>query len=210
MPCATRGITWRKSGKPSTAPDDRAFSTTSSQPLRPGGLSRLRSVTIDTRATTVRMSAASRAARGKALLLPQQVITSPETKLQYRIDSLLGQGGFGQAYLATRLTRSRAVPAVVAIKASEHIDGWLREAYFGQILEGHARAIRVFDAFPLTRGRRPRPLLPRARVREARRPAGLPPAAPGRAGPSGPRGARSRGSSRSSASSTAARCSTAT
>ena len=103
------------------------------------------------KATTLAMSAASRAARGKALLLPQQVITSPETRLQYRIDSLLGQGGFGQAYLATRITRSRAVPAVVAIKASEHIDGWLREAYFGQLLKGHSRAIRVFDAFPLMR-----------------------------------------------------------
>ena len=102
-------------------------------------------------ATTLPMSAASRSARGKALLLPQQVVTSPQTKLEYRIDSLLGQGGFGQAYLATRLTRSRAVPRIVAVKASEHIDGWLREAYFGQILAGHARAIRVYDAFPLTR-----------------------------------------------------------
>jgi len=103
------------------------------------------------KATTLAMSAASRAARGKALLLPQQVITSPETRLEYRIESLLGQGGFGQAYLATRITRSRAVPAVVAMKASEHIDGWLREAYFGQLLEGHFRAIRVFDAFPMAR-----------------------------------------------------------
>src|SRR5262249_10943247 len=29
------------------------------------------------------------------------------------------------------------------------IDGWLREAYFGQLLDGHPRAIRVYDAFPL-------------------------------------------------------------
>ena len=105
--------------------------------------------TAVSKATTLAMSAATRAARGKALLLPQQVVTSPETKLQYRIDSLLGQGGFGQAYLAKRITRSREVPSVVALKASEHIDGWLREAYFGRILEGHARAIGVFDAFPL-------------------------------------------------------------
>ena len=26
---------------------------------------------------------------------------------------------------------------------------WLREAYFGQVLDGHPRAIRVFDAFPV-------------------------------------------------------------
>src|SRR4051812_36312870 len=103
------------------------------------------------KATTVAMSAASRAARGKALLFPQQIVTSPETKLQYRVDSLLGQGGFGQAYLATRLTRSREVPRVVALKASEHMDGWLREAYFGRILEDNKRAIRVYDAFPLVR-----------------------------------------------------------
>src|SRR5215831_3578639 len=103
------------------------------------------------KATTLSFSAVSRSARGKALLLPQQVVASPETKLQYRIDSLLGQGGFGQAYLATRLTRSREVPRIVAVKASVHIDGWVREAYFGRILEGNARAIRVYDAFPLAR-----------------------------------------------------------
>ena len=108
-------------------------------------------MTATSRATTLAMSAATRRSQGKALLLPQQVITSPETRLQYRIDSLLGQGGFGQAYLARRMNRSLAVPSLVAIKASEHIDGWLREAYFGQRLAGHARAIRVFDAFPLVR-----------------------------------------------------------
>jgi serine/threonine-protein kinase len=40
---------------------------------------------------------------------------------------------------------------VVCIKASRRIDGWLREAYFGQVLEGQERAIRVYDAFPLAR-----------------------------------------------------------
>src|SRR5439155_24267145 len=35
------------------------------------------------------------------------------------------------------------------IKVSVRIDGWLREAYFGQLLDGHPRAIRVYDAFPL-------------------------------------------------------------
>jgi serine/threonine-protein kinase len=39
----------------------------------------------------------------------------------------------------------------VCIKVSEHIEGWLREAYFGQLLDDHPRAIRVYDTFPLTR-----------------------------------------------------------
>ena len=64
---------------------------------------------------------------------------------------LLGEGGFGQVYLARRLGRSSVVPARLCIKVSGRIDAWLREAYFGQLLDGHPRAIRVFDAFPLVR-----------------------------------------------------------
>jgi serine/threonine protein kinase len=64
---------------------------------------------------------------------------------------MLGKGGYGEVYLAERLGRSSVVPRVVCIKASEHIDGWLREAYFGQLLDDHPRAIRIFDPFPLTR-----------------------------------------------------------
>src|SRR5687767_11818447 len=86
---------------------------------------------------------------GQRLLEIAQVVESPETRLRYRIDRLLGAGGFGQAYLARRLGYSSHVPAVVCIKASRSIDGWLREAYFGQVLDGHPRAIRVYDAFPM-------------------------------------------------------------
>ena len=85
------------------------------------------------------------------LLVPTQVIFSPETKLQYRIERMLGAGGFGQAYLATRRGRSATVPEQVCIKVSARIDGWLREAYFGLLLDGHPRAVRVFDRFPLMR-----------------------------------------------------------
>jgi len=90
--------------------------------------------------------------RGTPLLLERgQLVTSAETALEYRVDRLLGAGGFGQAYLAVRAGRSAHVPSTVCIKVSERIDGWLTEAYFGQLLHDHPRAIRVFDRFPLLR-----------------------------------------------------------
>ena len=108
-------------------------------------------------ATTRTATAFGRGAgRTRDLFEPAQVITSSETRLQYRIERLLGEGGFGQVYLATRLGRSVAVPPIVCIKVSERIDGWLRESYFGQLLDGHPRAIKVYEIFPLMRtGERP-------------------------------------------------------
>lgn len=85
------------------------------------------------------------------LLVPGQIITSCETGLRYSIEQWLGEGGFGQVFRATRLDTSADVPEMVCIKVSARIDGWLREAYFGQLLDGHPRAIRVFDTFPLMR-----------------------------------------------------------
>ncbi len=100
---------------------------------------------------TTRTATAARSTfmRGERLLAAEQVIVSPETGFRYCIDRLLGAGGFGQVYLARRQGRSISVPEIVCIKASTRIDGWLREAYFGQLLDEHPRAIRVYDAFPL-------------------------------------------------------------
>ncbi|HEX7086674.1 MAG TPA: protein kinase [Vicinamibacterales bacterium] len=92
-----------------------------------------------------------RARAGMRLLAAGETIASPETGLRYQVDRLIGEGGFGQAYRARRIGRSTTVPDIVCVKISPRIDGWLREAYFGQLLDGHPRAIRVFDAFPVVR-----------------------------------------------------------
>jgi eukaryotic-like serine/threonine-protein kinase len=93
--------------------------------------------------------ASSRA--GVLLLTPDETIVSCESGFRYTVERPLGQGGFGQVFLARRLGRSTDVPEILCIKVSTRIDGWLREAYFGQLLDDHPRAIRVYDAFPLFR-----------------------------------------------------------
>jgi hypothetical protein len=100
-----------------------------------------------------RTATAGRArSRATALLLdPDDTLVSPESGFRYAVDRLIGQGGFGQVFLVRRLGRSTAVPEILCIKVSTRIDGWLREAYFGQLLDDHPRAIRVFDAFPVHR-----------------------------------------------------------
>jgi serine/threonine protein kinase len=105
---------------------------------------------ISTATTRSLASASGRGDPGRLLLVPGQLVRSPETGLEYRVDRLLGVGGFGQAYRARRAGRTTS-GGIVCIKVSARIDGWLREAYFGQLLDGHPRAIRVFDAFPLLR-----------------------------------------------------------
>jgi len=101
---------------------------------------------------TTRTATVSRTARTAGnLLTPGDIIRGPESRLAYRVQRAIGAGGFGQAYLARRLGRSSRVPDAVCVKVSERSDGWIREAYFGQVLDGHERAIRVFDAFPNVR-----------------------------------------------------------
>ena len=73
-------------------------------------------------------------------------VHSNETGLSYQLDRLIGKGGFGEIYLATP-SPSGSLPPRVCVKISYAINAWLREAYFAQLLDRQARALRVFDRF---------------------------------------------------------------
>ena len=82
-------------------------------------------------------------------------IYSHETLRSYRLDRLIGKGGFGEVYLATPMP-PEGYPAQVCIKISDRMSAWLREAYFAELLLREPRALRVFDRFAIVEGTRMR------------------------------------------------------
>jgi eukaryotic-like serine/threonine-protein kinase len=76
---------------------------------------------------------------------PAPTVYSSESGRTYRLDRLIGKGGFGEVYLAT--PSDPALPPQVCVKMSDRILGWLREAYFAELLAHEERALRVFDRF---------------------------------------------------------------
>ncbi len=77
---------------------------------------------------------------------PAPTAYSCESGRTYRLDRLIGKGGFGEVYLATPVGPGPRTQ--VCIKVSDRLSSWLREAYFAEMLAGEERALRVFDRFP--------------------------------------------------------------
>jgi serine/threonine protein kinase len=88
----------------------------------------------------------ARSAAKPSSLPVRSTVYSSETGRTYQLERLIGKGGFGEIFVATPSPQG-AIPPRVCVKISHQMAGWLREAYFAQLLFREARALRVYDRF---------------------------------------------------------------
>src|SRR6476659_3387432 len=100
----------------------------------------------NTPSTTRRRKTTSRSDHRQPAQAIAPTAYSSESGRTYRLDALIGRGGFGEVYLATPSPRA-GLPAQVCIKITHRISGWVREAYFAELLAREERSLRVFDRF---------------------------------------------------------------
>ncbi len=93
----------------------------------------------------------------KTLKPGRQRLVSFETGDEYLIEALIGRGGFGSVYKARWIHLGKPMGPPVCIKSTVDVNSWHREAYFGEILRGHAGAVQMHSSFVGHQGPR-RPL----------------------------------------------------
>jgi serine/threonine-protein kinase len=95
--------------------------------------------------------------RGTSLRPQGPRLVSFESGDEYAIEALIGRGGFGSVYRGRWILNGRPSSTAVCIKTTSEVGSWHREAYFGEILRGHAGAVQLHATFVGHQGPR-RPL----------------------------------------------------
>jgi len=95
--------------------------------------------------------------RSKTLKPGRRPLVSFESGDEYLIEALIGKGGFGCVYRGRWMHQRKPTGPPICVKTTLEVGSWHREAYFGEILRGHAGAVQMHASFVGHQGPR-RPL----------------------------------------------------